>query len=77
LGAFGGAEIGIAVECGLGFKVPSMIVAVTVLIAWVVLAISRQWQAERSWIDRIGRLIGVLWLATIPVYVTGFVIAYR
>jgi hypothetical protein len=40
---------------------------------WVALAVSRKWQTERSWIDRAGRLVGVLWLGTIPVYLTGFV----
>ncbi len=50
-----------------------MIVPATVVLAWVVLAASRQWQAEPSWIDRAGRALGVLWIATIPIYLTGFV----
>jgi hypothetical protein len=30
----------------------------TVAVAWVILALSRKWQAERGWIDRIGRILG-------------------
>jgi hypothetical protein len=51
----------------------SVIVPAIVLVAWVALAASRKWQAERSWIDRAGRILGVLWIATIPVYLIGFV----
>jgi hypothetical protein len=32
----------------------------TVAVAWVLLALSRQWTAEPSWLDRMGRLIGAL-----------------
>ena len=53
--------------------VPSVIVPATVAVAWLVLAVSRKWQAERSWIDRAGRVLGILWLATIPIYLIGFV----
>ncbi|SIO38716.1 hypothetical protein SAMN05444166_4289 [Singulisphaera sp. GP187] len=31
----------------------------TVTVAWAVLALSRQWQAEPGWIDRMGRGLGV------------------
>ncbi len=30
---------------------------------WVLLALSGRWRPERSWIDRLGRLLGVAWIA--------------
>lgn len=30
--------------------------------AWLMLAVTRRWKAERSWIDRLGRAVGVCWL---------------
>jgi len=30
--------------------------------AWLVLAVTRRWKAERSWIDRLGRAVGVCWV---------------
>jgi hypothetical protein len=29
---------------------------------WVAMALSRRWRAERSWTDRLGRLLGLLWM---------------
>jgi hypothetical protein len=39
---------------------------------WLVLALSGRWRPEKSWIDRLGRLLGAMWimisaLAAIPV----------
>ena len=34
--------------------------------AWGVLAVSRRWRAEPSWIDRTGRVLGVVWVVTLP-----------
>jgi hypothetical protein len=34
-----------------------------VLIAWATLAISGRWRAEPSWLDRLGRLVGLAWIA--------------
>jgi hypothetical protein len=31
----------------------------TVAVAWTVLALSRNWESEASWVDRLGRVIGV------------------
>jgi hypothetical protein len=31
--------------------------------AWGTLALSGRWEAERSWIDRAGRLVGLSWIA--------------
>ena len=35
-----------------------------IVISWIVLAVSRRWRAKPDWIDRTGRIIGVLWIAT-------------
>jgi hypothetical protein len=34
-------------------------VGATVVVAWAFLALSRKWEAEPSWVDCTGRLIGV------------------
>ena len=39
--------------------------APAVAAAWLGLALSRRWRPEPGWIDRVGRLIGVLWLLTL------------
>jgi len=31
--------------------------------AWIALALARRWRPERSWVDRLGRAIGVFWIA--------------
>jgi hypothetical protein len=31
--------------------------------AWIALALAGRWRPERSWIDRLGRAIGVFWIA--------------
>ncbi len=33
-----------------------------VLVAWTTLLLGRRWRAEPSWIDRLGRIIGVAWV---------------
>jgi hypothetical protein len=38
---------------------PPVAIGGTVAIAWAGLALSRKWEAERSWIDRTGRVLGV------------------
>lgn len=35
----------------------------TVAAIWMLLALSGRWRPERSWIDRLGRLLGVAWIA--------------
>ena len=37
-----------------------------VAIAWLSLGIARRWRPEPSWIDRAGRVIGLLWLSILP-----------
>ncbi len=34
----------------------------SVLVAWGVLAIVKGWRPDSSWLDRLGRLIGILWI---------------
>ena len=67
------AVLGMTLEDRFGISVPSVIVPAFVFGAWAVLAVSQMWKAERSSIDRMGRLLGVLWLGTIPIYLVGFV----
>jgi hypothetical protein len=37
-----------------------------VAVAWVLLAITRRWKPEASWIDRLGRGLGVCWVGSVP-----------
>jgi hypothetical protein len=39
-----------------------------VLVSWLSLLVGRRWHAQRSWIDRLGRLLGVYWVAVSFVY---------
>jgi hypothetical protein len=34
--------------------------------AWLTLALSMRWRAERSWIDRLGQVLGVYWISMVP-----------
>lgn len=52
IGCFGLLVTSLATPCG-----PA------VAAVWVVLAVAGRWRPERSWIDRLGRLLGVLWIA--------------
>ncbi len=65
--------VGIVAETRFDIPVPSVIAPVFVVIAWVVLVASGKVKAERSWIDQAGRVLGVSWVGTIPLYLTGFV----
>jgi hypothetical protein len=33
--------------------------------AWLILALSMRWRAERSWIDRLGRVLGIYWIGMV------------
>jgi hypothetical protein len=37
-------------------------VSFTVVGGWVALALSGRWRSETGWIDRVGRLLGLLWI---------------
>ncbi len=54
-----GEVIGIAVQ---------ILLVVTVPLAWVLLIVTRRWSAERGWIDRLGRILGVLAMVCTPVH---------
>jgi hypothetical protein len=43
-----------------------VILPASVALAWLVLSLSGRWRAERSWIDRSGRIVGACWLAVLP-----------
>jgi hypothetical protein len=66
--ATGGAISGIIAIAWLGFQSP-VVVPGAVGIAWLVLAVTKRWAAEPSWIDRAGLAIGICWLATLPFFV--------
>ncbi len=40
------------------------LIACAILTAWMMLAVTGLGRPERSWIDRMGRVLGVLWIAT-------------
>jgi hypothetical protein len=40
--------------------VTAIAVGGTVALAWTCLALGRRWEAERSWVDRMGRLLGAM-----------------
>jgi hypothetical protein len=37
--------------------------AAAVAATWSLLLVNRRWHPERSWIDRLGRFLGLYWLA--------------
>ena len=39
-----------------------MAIPAIVGLSWLVLGIRRRWASERSWLDRLGRVIGIFWL---------------
>ena len=39
--------------------------AAAVLVGWLVLALGGTWAAERSWVDRLGRAVGVGWVVAL------------
>ena len=46
------------------FTGPWIVDGATVTAAWVVLALSRRWNSEPGWIDRLGRILGVTAIGT-------------
>jgi hypothetical protein len=45
--------------------IPSM-VGCAVAATWIVQAASGRWKSKPNWIDRLGRALGLFWMATIP-----------
>ena len=48
------------------------IIGGVVLGAWGALAASRRWRAERSWIDRLGRVLAVIWIGLLLTYIYAY-----
>ena len=71
-----GVAIGLAEEAVVEWPAPTVVVPAAVVIAWLVLLLTRRWSAEASWIDRAGRCLGLAWIAMIPLFVVGFVIPF-
>jgi hypothetical protein len=40
-------------------------IGLAVLVAWIVMNVTRQWKPEANWIDRLGRVLGVGWIIMI------------
>jgi hypothetical protein len=54
--------------------VTGMAVGTTVAVTWALLALSRQWKTEPSWVERMGKLIGITAIAAglLAFYKAGF-----
>lgn len=50
-------------EIGVAFRGPFAVAG-----AWLVLLLSGRWRAEPSWVDRLGRFLGMVWLVWPLVY---------
>jgi hypothetical protein len=48
------------------------IVGAAVLGAWAVMAASGRWRTERTWIDRTGLILGVVWILLFLTYLYGY-----
>jgi hypothetical protein len=48
------------------------IVGAAVLGAWSVMAASGRWRCQRSWIDRTGRILGIIWISLFLTYLYGY-----
>jgi hypothetical protein len=54
---------------GQGIEIGSQILLVAVVpLVWVTLIATRRWNPEPSWIDRFGRVLGVLWMVCVPAH---------
>jgi hypothetical protein len=57
---------------GLGQQIiefaAQVIVIAAVPLAWVFLIATRRWDPEPSWIDRLGRILGALWMVCVPAH---------
>ena len=53
-----------------------MLVASATPLAWCFLAVTRRWAAEPRWIDRLGRILGALWMASFPAHLVLILLRY-
>lgn len=65
LWASGGVVLGVASMLALGYFQP-LVLPASVALAWLGLVLCGRWRAERSWVDRAGRLVGACWLVLLP-----------
>jgi hypothetical protein len=45
-----------------------ILLVVAVPLVWVTLIVTHRWNPEPSWIDRLGRILGVLWMVCVPAH---------
>ena len=45
-----------------------ILIVIAVPMTWVVLIATRRWNPEPGWIDRLGRILGILWMVCIPAH---------
>ena len=43
-------------------------ISYAVILSWIMLRAKRSWRSEPSWIDRMGRSLGIVWVAGLPFY---------
>jgi hypothetical protein len=48
------------------FEYTSYALGCAVAAGWLILALSRRWRAEPSWLDRLRRGLGVYWIGMVP-----------
>jgi hypothetical protein len=53
-----------------------ILVAGATPLAWFFLAVTRRWAAEPSWIDRLGRILGALWMVSLPAHLVLILLRY-
>jgi hypothetical protein len=61
--------VGVLWAAEFGVRLSPAIVGGAVGAAWIAMALLCGWRSEPSWVDRAGRLLGGIWLVTIPVIV--------
>jgi hypothetical protein len=50
-------------EIGVGYRGPFVVAG-----AWLLLALTGRWRAEKSWVDRLGRALGAVWVVWLPIH---------
>jgi hypothetical protein len=53
-----------------------ILVAAATPLTWFFLAVTRRWAAEPSWIDRLGRILGALWMVCLPAHLVPILLRY-
>ena len=42
-----------------------------VLTTWIIAALGNRWRPEADWVDRSGRILGMIWIASLPLSIIG------